>query len=469
MHPLFLLLVIVLAGVFLLVQPAATVMEDLGRNTAARKASADLMLLCLDRLLQTSPGNRRTTDTLVAELSASTTYCSPRQKRPTHWQIRSAANRFVAGTIDSPLPEGLVRLEAGAAGIREIPQGGRPVITAVTRHRSAADESGGVFVEIGTEADLTAGMPVRPLIQIGALLAILAAGALLLVAQRRDRRLLSQRLIAHCERDLSPIPPAIVPEGYEAFVQVLNKTILRLRTHTDTQKRFFANAAHQLKTPLAGLKIQVEYAATRRNSNEVCLAMQNVSESVSRINAMVHHLLELAALDDPESLREQFKPVDLHATSLDVIDQAYPLALRLGKIIEFDTDGDVACIRGHPTFIREMLQNLVDNAIKHSDPGSAVRIGLYSRRCAGCVWQVENDAPPIPRTFKKRLFERFYSGADSQAPNCSGLGLSVVLECAALHQVTISIEDLRDDAERTTHGVRFSLHFPTTLEHGGRQ
>ena len=245
---------------------------------------------------------------------------------------------------------------------------------------------------------------------------------------------LENSLRARSGTDLSPIDPAGVPREVREVIGALNGLLERLRTANAQQRAFLQDAAHQLRTPLAGLQMQLELLEARPADHA---ARARLRGSVARVTRLANQLLALARAEAGERLITDATEVDLaaliDAMVEDWVDRADERNIDLG--IE---RGPVR-LHGDPTLLQELIANLMDNALKYGRAG-----GMVGLRCVmqdeHVLIEVCDDGPGIPAAVREQVFERFYRHAGSQA-NGSGLGLSIAREIVRSHGGRIAIDD----------------------------
>jgi two-component system, OmpR family, sensor histidine kinase TctE len=284
---------------------------------------------------------------------------------------------------------------------------------------------------------------------------------------------LEDRIRARKPDDLSPIDDKTVPFEVVPLVSSVNDLLARQKQSIAAQKRFLADAAHQLKTPLAGLRMQAELAL-REGAHEADLkqSLKQVSRSSIRATHTVNQLLALARAEaSGQSVPKQ--PCDLAALTVEVVQDCLPRAM--DKRIDLGYEGvqpgvgdaasgtPVASVLGNPTLIKEMVRNLIDNAINYigatdAHPGVVTARVLADPFGGAVVLQVEDNGPGIAPSERELVLQPFYRALGQEADG-SGLGLAIVAEIAQQHQATLSIEDT--SARAVPPGVRFTLRFPT--------
>ncbi|MFO1318033.1 MAG: sensor histidine kinase N-terminal domain-containing protein [Burkholderiales bacterium] len=298
--------------------------------------------------------------------------------------------------------------------------------------------------------EIIAGMLV-PLI----LLLIFGAGALWLGVERGVHPLteFAEQLRGRSPQDLRALDMSTAPREVRPLVHALNGLLERVDEMVTSQRRFVADAAHQLRTPIAGLKTQAEMALRTRDPDALRATLDNVVSGASRMSSLVAQLLSLARAEpEAEGLRAA-ESVDIDALSRAVTADWIPMALERGIDLGFEGAAAPVHVRGSGTMLREMLGNVIDNALKFSPAGSMATVSVAAEGSAARI-TVTDDGPGVPVHERERVFERFHRVADSTIPG-TGLGLAIVREIAAAHGGTASL-----DAAPDGHGTRVTLQFP---------
>lgn len=270
---------------------------------------------------------------------------------------------------------------------------------------------------------------------------VLLVALLAWVGVRRGLKPLEQlgKEIAHrTPDDLKPLTEAGFPTEVVPLVHHINQLMQRLDGHIEAQKRFIANAAHQLRTPLAGMQTQLEVSMRQTDPAAHQHALNQVQFSLDRTIHLAQQLLSLAKAE-PGNL--PFQSVDLAALAQDVVESLVPYALERQIEIEFDGPDNAVIVDGQAFNLREMLSNLVDNALLYTPAGGRVTVTL--RQNPAVRLSVEDTGSGIPLSLRQKVFERFYRLNPNEGKG-SGLGLSIVQEIAKAHQATVSITDGRD-------------------------
>ncbi len=300
-------------------------------------------------------------------------------------------------------------------------------------------------------------------------LLIALAGAAVWVGVRRGLAPLQrvrEDVALRSHRDLQPLPLNEVPAEVRPLVADVNELMQRLGQALDLQQRFIADAAHELKTPVSGLKAQIELALREDDPQRLHEALGRLREGVERLSRMVRQLLALARNEPAAAASLQRAPLDLAALALEASMEWAPVALRWRIDLGFEGEaagasGRPARIEGDADRVRELMNNLVDNAIRYSREGGRVTVSVRREGQGGqegVVLAVTDDAPRIPPAERERVFERFHRVLGTAADG-SGLGLSIVSEIAALHGALVALDDDPQGA-----GNRFSVWFPAMKE-----
>jgi two-component system sensor histidine kinase TctE len=263
------------------------------------------------------------------------------------------------------------------------------------------------------------------------------------------------RLQAHIRRrrpgDLSPIRQAPVPEEVRPLVIAFNEMMGRLESNLQAQQRFIAQAAHQMRTPLTGLKLQTELALTETDPTQVRNSLKQIAESAERASHLINQLLMLAQAEASHEKVHRVEPVDLEALARAATQEWVIRALAKSIDIGFEGTHWPLMIEGVPLLLRELITNLIDNALKYTPEGGKVTV--RTRAIEFAVLEVEDNGIGIAPEEHVLIFERFYRALGTSADG-SGLGLPIVAEIAELHRALIEV------ASVTEGGTLFRVTFP---------
>jgi two-component system sensor histidine kinase TctE len=246
-------------------------------------------------------------------------------------------------------------------------------------------------------------------------------------------RLIRRRL----PTDLSPIPTAGVPEEVKPVVYAFNDMMARLEQNLQAQQRFIGDAAHQLRTPLTGLKMQSELALSETDPENMRILLRQIAESTDRAAHLTSQLLALARAEASHEKTHAIELVDLEALVRQVTLEWVPAAMEKKIDLGFEGTGWPLQVSGNPLLLRELAVNLIDNAVKYTPQGG--RVTVRTRASEFAVIEVEDDGPGIPENESELVFERFYRVLGNEAPG-SGLGLAIVREIAELHLGSVQLK-----------------------------
>lgn len=235
---------------------------------------------------------------------------------------------------------------------------------------------------------------------------------------------------------LEPVAMTGVPEEVAPLVEALNELFTRLQHAFDSERRFTADAAHELRTPLAALKIQAQVALRSTDETERHVALENVLRGVDRATRLVQQLLTLARVD-PETAAIDYKQVELHGLAATVMRDLEPLAH--AKQIEIALEEGATChVQGDDAQLGLLLRNLLDNAIRYTPIGGRVSVAVQD--ADGIILEVRDTGPGIPVAEREQVQQRFYRITGSGEEG-SGLGLSIVRRIAELHGARLELCD----------------------------
>lgn len=276
-------------------------------------------------------------------------------------------------------------------------------------------------------------------------LAIGAAFAVNWAVRRALRPLLELKdaVEGRSPRDLTPLDASGTPEEVRPLVVSLNHLFALVNAQAESQRRFVADAAHQLRTPLAGLQAQVEAWALAGGDRTTLRADQilKLRDATRRTSQLANQLLALSRADARSARSEPAQPVDLKGLCEEVLEAFLDAAAR--KQIDLGLDANSAMAIGYVWLLRELLSNLVDNAVRYTPSGGHVTL-----RCGRCALEgaaeavyleVEDDGPGVPEAERARVLERFYR-LPGTAGEGNGLGLAIADEIARVHHSSLRIE-----------------------------
>jgi two-component system OmpR family sensor kinase len=262
---------------------------------------------------------------------------------------------------------------------------------------------------------------------------------------------IAQAIRSRDPSSLQPIPETGLPAEVRPLVAELNRLLERLGSAMEGQKRFTEDAAHELRSPLTALQLQIQLVERAHSAEERTEALDRLKAGAKRASRLVEQLLAMARLK-PQAVQRARAEVNLQRLAANVLKDFEPLAaakriaLRLGRV-------EPSLVQGEESALRTLAGNLVDNAIRHTPPGGSVTLDAFSDG-GRAVLQVIDTGPGIPAAERERVFDRFYRLPGSEAGG-SGLGLAMVKQIAAAHGASIELGHGEDG-----RGLRVTLRFP---------
>jgi two-component system sensor histidine kinase TctE len=254
-------------------------------------------------------------------------------------------------------------------------------------------------------------------------------------------------------RDLSALPEEQAPREVRPLIRAINDLLARLGTAISTQQRFIADAAHQLRTPIAGLKTQTELALRQSQPGTVHDTLRRLQMALEQSTRLVNQLLLLARAEPGARREHAVERLDLARLARDATTEWVPRALARSIDLGYDGAGGAAWIEGDPLLVRDMLGNLLDNALRYTQQGGQVTVRVTVVPDAVAL-SVEDNGPGIPEPERERVFERFYRVLGTGAEGC-GLGLAIVREIALGHRAEVTLA-----AGAGGHGTVARVAFP---------
>jgi two-component system sensor histidine kinase TctE len=269
-----------------------------------------------------------------------------------------------------------------------------------------------------------------------------------------------ERAVSHRSHlDLSPVEVRDVPGEVRPLVDEVNELMTRLGKTLDFQNRFIADAAHQLKTPVAGLKTQIELALREPDPERARHSLAQLYVSADRLSRLVRQLLTLARNEPGAMDGLQLKALDLNAFALEISMEWAPQAIKNGIDLGFE-GSEAVIINAEPDRLRELINNLIDNAVRYSRQGGRVTVAVSRAEDGHGLLSISDDGPSIPPEERTRIFERIHRLLGGHTEG-SGLGLAIVSEIASLHGARITLEEDLDGIGNT-----FSVIFPPRKAEG---
>jgi two-component system sensor histidine kinase TctE len=274
------------------------------------------------------------------------------------------------------------------------------------------------------------------------LLALVSVAAILLGVQRglSPVQLLRDEIARRSPADLRPIKESPAPSELAPIIHGINDLLSNLAAAFASHRRFIADAAHQLRTPLASLSSQIEVGLENPPA-DVKVLLRQLLATTQRTTHLANQLLSLARLEHTEQSMHEAVEVDLGQVFLDA-----------RKGVELDFDLQPCRMQGSPLMLRELLANLLDNAVRYTPAGGRVAVNLKSGDQA-VILSIADDGPGVAEDELLKLGTPFYRLSSGHPEGC-GLGLAIVREIARLHGADIGFERAEGG-----HGLKVSVRF----------
>lgn len=252
--------------------------------------------------------------------------------------------------------------------------------------------------------------------------------------------------------DLRAVKAADAPSEVAPLVDAMNRLFVRVRDALQMERRFTADAAHELRSPLAAIRTNAQVMAGARNEAELREAGTDLMASVDRSTRLIDQLLLLARIEGSASATPAFSEIDLGTLASE--ECSVQRVLAGSRKIEISLEAVPVIVRGEASLLSVLLRNLLDNAVRYSPDGSHVHVCVRDRQQGGAEIEVTDNGPGIPATERERVYERFYRVLGNEATG-SGLGLSIVSRIAALHGASVRTREGPDG-----RGACFIVSFP---------
>jgi two-component system sensor histidine kinase TctE len=356
------------------------------------------------------------------------------------------AGGLVTGYADLRPPE--LPDEGGTVRIFDLPYAGETVRMAAMRKRLYDPALAGgdavliVFAETtGARRALARDLFVASLqrqsllVAVGALLVLAALGTAF-----RPLLRIRDHIRTRDEEDLTPVRLERVPSEIAPLVDAINHHMERLSAMLAARRRFLADAAHQIRTPLAVLTTQAEYGLRQTEPEEMLETFASLLRSTRAARRLANQMLTLSHAEAVNGVIGEHAPFDLAGLVKEVAMELAPLALKRNIDLAYEGIGHALTLEGNAPMLREMVSNLIDNAIRYSPPDSAVTVAVAAFDDQAMI-SVCDQGPGIPAAERERVFHRFYRILGQGDSEGSGLGLAIVREIALAHGGQVSLRD----------------------------
>ncbi|SOZ60576.1 putative sensor histidine kinase [Cupriavidus taiwanensis] len=387
-----------------------------------------------------------------------------------YYQVVGKRGEYIAGDQDLPLPSEDDQGHAGLVSLRDDRVAGNDVRVAYT-YIELKQVSGTqpVLVQVAETLDKRARLANEIIKGVILPQFVILPLAVVLVWFGLSRGLapltaIQQRIRARNPGDTSPIDERAAPQEITPLVGSFNDLLARLDQSVQTQKRFIADAAHQMKTPLAGLRMQAELAQREQSPEELRRSLAQIAGSSERTAHLVTQLLSLARMENLAGTGGM-AALDLAALAREVVKDWLPQAWARDIDLGLDADDHPVMVQGNRLMLTEMLNNLLDNAIRYTPRGGHATVRVSADAFEPFAYlDVEDTGPGIAPSERERVMERFYRVLGTNTEG-SGLGLAIVREIVQQHGGDVQISDHVYQHSPRLAGAHFrvTLRRPETL------
>ena len=320
---------------------------------------------------------------------------------------------------------------------------------------SSLDASGKLLIHVAEQAEVRDKLAreVAKNLLYPLLIALPLFALLLWLAVSRGLRplaSLTQEIALREPDNLAPLPVGAAPAEVLPLIDRLNRLFERIAASIQNERRFTADAAHELRTPVAAIKAQAQVARGAQDTTERIHALDSVIVGCDRAAHLIEQLLTLARLDSLQ--KSALETCELQALAVEVIAEMTPLARQKNVQLEL-AEGEAATVQALPGLLRILLRNLIDNAVRYTPAGTLIQVRV-DRAGGQPRISVSDNGPGIPAAERGKVLERFYRSLGTGEQG-SGLGLSIVQRIAAIHGATLELAS--GEAGR---GLRVDIAFP---------
>ena len=364
-----------------------------------------------------------------------------------YWDVVSPQGRVLFGNSEFPLPR---VLDPGEPAYRDAEVEGNDVRIVAILVRSPTDPSQSATIQVGEtkrKRNALAREIILLLVPLQAGILLLAGGLIWFAVASSLSGLddIATRLRGYEPQRLVPLRDVErAPSEVQPLMVAVNGLIGKVSESQAAQQRFVANAAHQLRTPLAALQVQTERALREKNPERHSAALEKIRDAVARMRHVTQQLLTLTRSDASSAGTLALLDVDLPELARNELERWADAAVERNIDLGFEGPERGVMVRGEPQLLRELIGNLVDNAIRYGNAGGEVTLGV---RQVPLQIYVEDDGPGIPAGERERVVDAFYRQPGTTGEGC-GLGLAIASEIAARHGARLRIDDRKPTGTR---------------------
>lgn len=375
-----------------------------------------------------------------------------------YYRVVGPAGERLAGADDLPLPPALPVTTSAKAFFYDAIVDEEPVrVAGFLMSLSGTHALGDVLVVAGETMDKRKRLAEEVIVAM--LLPMLAVVGLMAFAVSKGVDIslkpinaLRAAISKRSPQDLSPLKVGNIPDEVEPLLAEVNRLMGDVESLHDSNRRFLADAAHQLRTPLAALRAQTELALRGMGDEAARSALNGLLSTLDRQTHLVGQLLALSRAENAAKT-EDYSILDMAQLAREVAADWGPRALALGLELGFDAPAGTIRVRGDRNSLTEALSNLLDNALRYTRRGDSVTVRVEKRDREACL-TVTDTGPGVPETLLGKIFGRFYRAPGNHGEGC-GLGLAIVKQIAQTHG-----GDAEAKAGKDGRGLEVCLHLP---------
>lgn len=343
---------------------------------------------------------------------------------------------------------GLPLIDQTALGYANVRVGGQPWRTYGLQTIDGVIQ---IAQPVRVREELARGAALRVVIPLLLLIPVLGVAIVVVV---RNGLLPLRRVAIEVQRrnvhSLTPIAAMRLPREIAPLVQELNRLLTRLHAAFQTQRAFIADAAHELRSPLTAVRLDLQLLDRAPDESARLEARTNLGAAVERAIRLVEQLLTLAR-NEPREDRDELSRIELEAAAADGVADTHTLALARHIDLGLEADPNTV-VMGDREALRTLVRNLVDNAVRYTPAGGRVQVRI-KQSAEGAVLEVTDSGPGIPVSDRERAFDRFYRRV-SAPQGGSGLGLAIVKAIADRHRARVTLDDAPGG------GLQVQVRFP---------
>lgn len=412
----------------------------------AHRDARETVYAAHDRGLRVALGLMKSTDVAPEALVERLAESLEAQADEVHFAVIDAHGVTLAGERDLPYPrpDAGERLRFANGHLR-----GNPVRVAALDVAGETTARPGAAILVAAESTRVRVEAVGRLVfrelrrHLATAVAAILLGWLWIRAVRREVRVASDALVGREAEDMTPLATDEVSREFRPLVEAINGHLARLAGLHEASRRFAADVAHQLRTPLTLLGAQAQYALREGDPAKLRAAIEGITTASRSAQRLCNQMLTLSRIEAARGAMAEGVRIDLGALLRETALDLSVLAIEKRIDLAYEDGGETVLVLGNEIMLHELFSNLIDNALRYTPREGQVRIGLSTRGDTAEITVADSGAG-IPAEVRDTLFQRFHRRLDRQAGGGSGLGLAIAHQIAVVHRGAITLDDLPD-------------------------